>query len=113
MKLVTTVKWFDAKKGYGFLEHPDGEADIFVHYTSVQTEARFRTLTPGETVEFEMGDGPKGIHAREVISLAPAPDVEENDDPTERFHPPHYEGASSDALPTAMPKQDIGQQLSA
>ena len=113
MKLVTTVKWFDAKKGYGFLEHPDGEADIFVHYTSVQTEARFRTLTPGETVEFEMGDGPKGIHAREVISLAPAPETDENDEPSERFHPPHYEVAPEDASPTGMPKQDIGQQLSA
>jgi CspA family cold shock protein len=91
MKLVATVKWFDAKKGYGFLDHPDGGADIFVHYTSVQTEARFRTLTPGETVEFELANGPKGVHARDVISIAPAPDEEA---PQDRFHAPRAEDAA-------------------
>ncbi len=110
MKLVTTVKWFDAKKGYGFLEHPGGEADIFVHYTSVQTESRFRTLTPGETVEFEMGDGPKGIHAREVVSLAPAPEAEE---PTERFRAPSYEGDPSDSVQPRMPDATESQHLQA
>jgi CspA family cold shock protein len=106
MKQVTKVKWFDAKKGYGFLEHPDGEADIFVHYTSVQTEARFRTLTPGETVEFELSDGPKGIHARDVISLAPAPDHE----PSERFEAPRHQetlDVSPDA-PSLHPSQQLG-----
>lgn len=96
MKLVATVKWFDAKKGYGFLEHPDGGADIFVHYTSVQTEARFRTLTPGETVEFELADGPKGVHARDVVSIAPAPEADEP--APARFQPPQTNGRPSHAV---------------
>lgn len=58
----TIVKWFDAKKGYGFLIHPDGGADIFVHYSSIVTDKRFKTLHTGEEVVFDMLDGPKGVH---------------------------------------------------
>lgn len=71
MQKNTVVKWFDAKKGYGFLVHPDGGADIFVHYTSIVSESRFRTLRTGEEVTFEMHEGPKGVHARDIISLNP------------------------------------------
>jgi CspA family cold shock protein len=59
----STVKWFDAKKGYGFIHHPDGGEDVFVHYTQIETEKDFKTLRTGQTVEFEMNDGPKGLHA--------------------------------------------------
>ncbi len=111
MKLVTTVKWFDAKKGYGFLEDPEGRADIFVHYTSVQTEARFRTLTPGETVEFELGDGPKGVHARDVVSIAPAPETEE--EPADRFRPSLYQGAVVSEAVRHASQSEIGDRLSA
>lgn len=102
MKLTSTVKWFDAKKGFGFIYHPDGGPDIFVHYTSIESESRFRTLHTDEPVEFELHDGPKGIHARTVISSDPDWVPPEAPGPQERFQPPHPE----DALPVAPVHQD-------
>ena len=61
------VKWFDAKKGYGFILHPDDGSDIFVHYSQIHTDKRFKTLRTGEVVAFDLVDGPKGLHARDVI----------------------------------------------
>ncbi len=63
------VKWFDAKKGYGFIIHPEGGADIFVHYSQIISERRFKTLRTGQIVEFELHEGPKGLHARNVVPL--------------------------------------------
>ena len=60
------VKWFDAKKGYGFILHPEDGSDIFVHYSQIHTEKRFKTLRTGETVEFDLVEGPKGLHAHNV-----------------------------------------------
>jgi cold shock protein len=65
----SVVKWFDAKKGYGFIVHPESEADVFVHYSSIDTDRRFRTLRTGQVVEFELQDGPKGLHAHNVHSF--------------------------------------------
>lgn len=65
----STVKWFDAKKGYGFIHHPDGGDDVFVHYTQIESDKDFKTLRTGQTVEFEMNDGPKGLHALNVNAL--------------------------------------------
>ncbi len=45
------VKWFNASKGYGFLERPDGEADVFVHYSAIQADG-FKSLDEGQEVEF-------------------------------------------------------------
>ena len=64
----SVVKWFDAKKGYGFIVHPEGGADIFVHYSAIETDRRFKTLRTGQVVDFELTDGPKGLHAVDVIS---------------------------------------------
>ena len=63
----SVVKWFDAKKGYGFIVHPEGGTDIFVHYSAIETDKRFRTLRTGQVVEFELSDGPKGLHAANVV----------------------------------------------
>jgi len=63
------VKWFDAKKGYGFIIHPEGGADIFVHYSQIISERRFKTLRTGQIVEFELHEGAKGLHARNVVPL--------------------------------------------
>jgi CspA family cold shock protein len=66
----SVVKWFDAKKGYGFIVHPDGGGDIFVHYSAISTDKRFKTLRTGQVVEFELNDGPKGLHAHNVVPEA-------------------------------------------
>ena len=59
-----TVKWFNEKKGYGFLSQEEGD-DVFVHYSSIEQEG-FRTLKEGQAVEFEVQDGPKGPQAINV-----------------------------------------------
>lgn len=63
-----TVKWFNAKKGYGFLSNAEGE-DIFVHYSALQMDG-FKELKDGEAVEFEVIDGEKGPQAANVVRLA-------------------------------------------
>lgn len=64
-RVVGTVKWFNAAKGYGFIGHEGGE-DVFVHYSSIQTDG-FRRLEKGQEVEFSVEEGPKGLQASQVI----------------------------------------------
>lgn len=64
-----TVKWFDKKKGYGFIVGPEGDKDIFVHYTSIQGTG-FRTLKDGEQVNYELVESEKGLQARNVEAVA-------------------------------------------
>lgn len=59
-----TVKWFNAGKGYGFIEREDGE-DVFVHYSSIVGEG-YRSLEEGQQVEFTVAQGQKGLQAQEV-----------------------------------------------
>lgn len=61
------VKWFNAKKGYGFISTNDGK-DVFVHYNEIQTDG-FKTLEEGDEVEFEVKTGPKGDHAANVVKV--------------------------------------------
>jgi len=60
-----TVKWFDNKKGYGFIDPDDGEEDVFVHYSAVAMDG-FKTLMEGERVSFEISQGEKGLRAANV-----------------------------------------------
>ena len=60
--LKGTVKWFNGKKGYGFIERDDKEKDAFVHASAVKN-AGMRFLNEGDKLEFEMEDGPKGPSA--------------------------------------------------
>ena len=59
-----TVKWFNAKKGYGFIQQDDGD-DVFVHFSAIQ-DAGFKSLMEGERVTFEVQMGPKGLQAANV-----------------------------------------------
>ena len=63
-----TVKWFNEKKGYGFISQDGGGPDVFVHYSAIASEG-FRTLGEGSPVEFEVVDGPKGKQAANVSSV--------------------------------------------
>jgi CspA family cold shock protein len=64
-----TVKWFDEKKGFGFISSADGP-DIFVHYTNITGDG-FRTLAEGDAVAFEVVKGEKGPKAENVIRKEP------------------------------------------
>ena len=62
-----TVKWFNASKGFGFIQRQSGE-DIFVHFSAIQAEG-YKSLNEGQAVEFEVTRGPKGLQAANVTSL--------------------------------------------
>lgn len=62
-----TIKWFNEKKGFGFISREDGD-DVFVHYSAIEGEG-FRTLTEGQRVEFEIQEGPKGLQAAKVRGI--------------------------------------------
>jgi len=61
-----TVKWFDTKKGYGFITRDDGEGDVFVHFSAIEGNG-FKSLDQGDKVEFEIVNDPKGPQAAKVV----------------------------------------------
>ena len=63
-RLLGTVKWFNATKGYGFIGRDQGE-DVFVHFSALQMEG-YRKLEPEQRVEFSIEEGPKGLQAANV-----------------------------------------------
>jgi len=71
MAVQGKVKWFNAAKGYGFLAQ-DGGKDVFVHFSAIQGDG-FRTLNEGETVEFDVVNGPKGAQAANVKKVGAYP----------------------------------------
>jgi len=62
-----TVKWFNASKGFGFIQRQSGE-DVFVHFSAIQADG-YRSLNEGQAVEFEVVRGPKGLQASNVQPL--------------------------------------------
>ncbi len=66
--VIGKVKWFNASKGYGFLERPNGEADVFVHYSAIQGDG-FKSLDEGQDVEFVITESEKGLHAENVKTV--------------------------------------------
>ncbi|MFC7795771.1 cold-shock protein [Streptomyces cinereoruber] len=60
-----SVKWFNAEKGYGFIQQSDGGPDLFVHYSEIAGQG-FRSLEEGQKVEFEIGQGSRGPQAQQV-----------------------------------------------
>jgi CspA family cold shock protein len=67
MRLVGKVKWFNDRKGYGFIEQEGGK-DVFVHYTAIEGDG-FKSLTEGQKVEFEITQGAKGPQATKVVKI--------------------------------------------
>jgi CspA family cold shock protein len=67
MKEQGTVKWFNNEKGYGFISRNSGD-DVFVHHTAIQGSG-FKSLNEGDSIEFEVAQGPKGLQAQNVTKL--------------------------------------------
>jgi len=63
------VKWFDGKKGYGFILHPEGGEDIFVHFSAINSEQPFKVLNQDAEVKFEFDTTQKGLQAKNVLEL--------------------------------------------
>ena len=61
------VKWFNAEKGYGFIEREE-DGDVFVHFSAIQADG-FKTLEEGQAVEFDVVEGPRGEQAANVVRL--------------------------------------------
>jgi len=68
-KVIGKVKWFDPKKGYGFILGPDGK-DVFVHYSNIESDG-FKTLNDGQSVEYNVASGHNGLRAEKVVAVQP------------------------------------------
>ena len=62
-----TIKWFNSKKGFGFIEQESGD-DVFVHYSAIEMSG-FKTLSEGERVQFELEENDKGLSAKKVVKV--------------------------------------------
>ena len=90
--LKGVVKWFNDAKGFGFIQHTSGR-DVFVHYSVISSEG-FKTLKDGETVEYELKEGPKGLQASKVVRTKSEEDSSDESAETERDEEEPEETAS-------------------
>jgi CspA family cold shock protein len=67
-RISGTVKWFNNAKGFGFITRGEAEDDVFVHFRSIQGDG-YRSLDEGQSVEFTIVEGPKGLQAEEVSKI--------------------------------------------
>ncbi len=66
--LIGKVKWFNDAKGYGFITRQSDGSDVFVHYSAIIGDG-FRSLAQGQDVEYDLDEGPKGLHATNVTAV--------------------------------------------
>lgn len=66
---IGTVQWFNENKGFGFISTEDEEDDIFVHFTQIETDSRYKTLAADQLVEFSQALTTKGLQALDVVPL--------------------------------------------
>ena len=64
-----TIKWFNEAKGFGFISQENGEADVFVHYSAIQSSG-FKTLQEGQRVSYQVTTGAKGLQATDVTNVS-------------------------------------------
>ena len=69
VNLTGKCKWFDSKKGFGFLTRDDGGGDVFVHYSAIQGGAGYKELAENDAVSFDVIDSPKGAKAANVSKM--------------------------------------------
>jgi cold shock protein len=70
------VKWFNDAKGFGFITPDGGGVDVFIHFSAIAMDG-YKTLKQGSRVSFELTEGPKGLHAQNILMTEPAPASEE------------------------------------
>jgi cold shock protein len=92
-----TVKWFNDAKGFGFIAPDEGGTDIFIHFSAIAMEG-YKTLKQGAQVSFDLTEGPKGLHAQNIVVIAPpatqlpeAPRKRESRVRTPQFNVGHHE----------------------
>lgn len=68
---IGKVKWFNNAKGYGFILSEEGDEDLFVHYSAIQMDG-YKTLKAGQDVQFDIVEGPKGLHAVNITEVGGA-----------------------------------------
>jgi CspA family cold shock protein len=95
--LVGKIKWFNDRKGFGFIEGGDNQ-DIFVHHTAIITDG-YRTLEDGDIVEYECLPGPKGVKALSVRRIASARQASTAQSDTRRETQEHSPGAGTSLKP--------------
>ena len=66
---IGTVKWFNADKGFGFIAPDDGSADVFAHFSAIESDG-YRSLEENQRVEFDTAQGPKGLQAEKIRVVA-------------------------------------------
>jgi CspA family cold shock protein len=66
--VIGTVKWFNNAKGYGFVTPDEGEQDVFIHFSAIVMDG-YKTLKEGQKIQFEINEGPKGLHAANVSAV--------------------------------------------
>jgi|GEM_PF-389767 len=105
-KETGTVKWFNAKKGFGFITRDSNNEDVFVHFSSIAGDG-FKSLNDGDFVEFTVTEGDKGAQAEDVVAIqgggsSGAPDTVEEDARTEAIEDAEAE--------TGEAQEDVGDE---